>query len=170
MSGNPVFSILFNLYCDARRLPNLLVDGVQLLLQHHGQRLCVGVAAGWEQVHGAEQRFPVVVIDVRHLCVALEVVTSQNPELLWAPFVLPQWFSLQRNSTCMKTKLLHLRLVYIFSNRWSYLGFTQTHSTSPRPADHLGGAVMVRLGLSQRSQREPKLSWRVQMRPEKQLL
>lgn len=61
------------------RVPNLLVDGVQLLLQHHGQGLCVGVAAGREQVHGAEQRFPVVVVDVGHLGVALEVVTSQDP-------------------------------------------------------------------------------------------
>lgn len=59
-----------------RQVPDLLVDCVQLLLQHHGQGLCVGVAAGREQVHGAEQRFPVVVVDVRHLRVALEVVAS----------------------------------------------------------------------------------------------
>lgn len=64
------------------QVPDLLVDGVQLLLQHHGQGLCIGVAAGRQQVHRAEQRFPVVVVDVRHLRVALEVVASQNPQLL----------------------------------------------------------------------------------------
>lgn len=79
-----------------RQVPDLLVDCVQLLLQHHGQGLCVGVAAGREQVHGAEQRFPVVVVDVRHLRVALEVVASQNPELLRAPLLLAQRFSLRR--------------------------------------------------------------------------
>lgn len=79
-----------------RQVPDLLVDCVQLLLQHHGQGLCVRVAAGREQVHGAEQRFPVVVVDVRHLRVALEVVASQNPELLRAPLLLAQRFSLRR--------------------------------------------------------------------------
>lgn len=71
-------------------LPNLLVDGVQLLLQHHRQGLCVGVAAGGEQVHGAEQGFSVVVVDVRHFRVALEGVAPQDSQLLRAPFVLPQ--------------------------------------------------------------------------------
>ncbi len=52
----------------------------------------------------------------------------------------------------------------------AHLGFTQTYSTSPRPADDLGWAVMVRLGLSQRSQRESELGWSVQMRPETKLL
>lgn len=54
--------------------------------------------------------------------------------------------------------------------RKTHLGFPQTHSTSPWPADDLGGAVVVRLGFSQRSQRESELSGRVQMRPENELL
>lgn len=77
------------------RVPDLLVDGVQLLLEHHGQRLCVGVAAGRQQVHGAEQRLPVVVVDVGHFRVALEVVASQDAQLLRAPLVLPQRLGLR---------------------------------------------------------------------------
>lgn len=93
MSGNLSYIRLINR--GVRPVPNLFVDCVQLLLQHHGQSLCIGVAAGREQIHGAEQRFPVVVVDVRHLRVALEVVATQDPELLRAPFVLPQRFSLK---------------------------------------------------------------------------
>lgn len=48
----------------------------------------------------------------------------------------------------------------------AHLGFTQTHPTSPRPADDLGRAIVVRLGFSQRSQGESELGRRVQMRPE----
>lgn len=79
-------------------VPNLLVDGIQLLLEHHGQSLCIGVAAGGEKVHGAKQRLPVVVVDVRHLGVALKVVASQNSKLLRAPFVLAKRFCLDMDT------------------------------------------------------------------------
>lgn len=39
------------IYFTFPHVPDLLVDGVQLLLQHHGQCLGVRVAAGRQQVH-----------------------------------------------------------------------------------------------------------------------
>lgn len=37
---------VLNEYCGVRQVPNLLVDCVQLLLEHHGQGLCIRMAAG----------------------------------------------------------------------------------------------------------------------------
>lgn len=96
-----------NQCCGVCRVPNLLVDCIQLLLEHHGQSLCIRVAAGWEEVHGAKQCLPVVVVDVRHFRVALKVVASQNPQLLRAPFMLPQWFGLQRRRITTVDKWMH---------------------------------------------------------------
>lgn len=87
-----------------REVPNLFVDGVQLLLQHHRQGLCVRVAAGREEIHGAKQRLSVVVVDVRHLGVALKVVAAENAQLLRAPFVLPQGLRLRTETTIHFTK------------------------------------------------------------------
>lgn len=70
--------------------PDLFVDGVQLLLQHHGQGLSVRVAARRQQVHGAEEGLAVVVVDVRHLRVALERVAAQDAQLLGTPLLLAE--------------------------------------------------------------------------------
>lgn len=57
--------------CTIARVPDLFVDGVQLLLEHHGQRLGIGLPTGRQQSRRAEQSVPVV-LAVRQVDVALE--------------------------------------------------------------------------------------------------
>lgn len=54
------------------------------------------MSAGREQIHGAEQRLAVVVVDVGHLGVALERVRAQDAELLRAPLVFAQRLRLKQ--------------------------------------------------------------------------
>lgn len=48
-----------------------------------------------QQIHRAEKGLSVIVINIRHLRVALKRVAAQNAKLLRAPFVLSQRLSLQ---------------------------------------------------------------------------
>lgn len=122
---------ILNQGCGVCRVPNLLVDCIQLLLEHHGQSLCIRVATGWEEVHGAKQCLPVVVVDVRHFRVALKVVASQNPQLLRAPFVLPQWFGLQRRRRITTEFIYPLGSVDLFFAKSKHL-FLSCHQNSCR--------------------------------------
>lgn len=47
-----------------------------------------------QQIHRAEKGLSVIVVNIRHLCVALKRVAAQNAKLLRAPFVLSQRLSL----------------------------------------------------------------------------
>lgn len=79
-------------------IPDLLVDGIQLLLKHHGQSLGIGMATWRQQVHGAEKCFPIIIVDVRHLSVTLKWMTAQNTDLLRPiPLMIAKGFYLSRN-------------------------------------------------------------------------
>lgn len=69
--------------CSIPSLLDLLVDGLQLFLQHNGQGLHVRLSAGGQQL-GAEARLPVVVVVVvgaAHVQARLEPAPQQSPAL-----------------------------------------------------------------------------------------
>lgn len=57
-------------------LPDLLVDGIQLLLEHHGQGLGIRVPTRGEHIHGAEERLAVIFIHIGDLRVTVKGVNA----------------------------------------------------------------------------------------------
>lgn len=55
-------------------LPDLLIDGIQLLLQHEGKCLSIWVTTGRQHVPWAEHGLTVIIIQLWELCVAAHQV------------------------------------------------------------------------------------------------
>lgn len=83
-----------------RSLLDLLIDGLQLFLQHDGQGLHIRLSAGWQKL-GAKPSLPVVLIVwASHIHAWLEPSPNQSVIPIWVLHTQSKtgWFTTQRTS------------------------------------------------------------------------